>query len=132
VAQEKLGKQNDDLVRAMDAFGGGLAAHGEVCGLVAGGLAAIGLLFGRAEGNREADMNMWMYSREFLKRFQKGIAGGSLLCRDIVAVDWTDMNQVTEYRMGEKHLKCKALTGETARLIGDLMERAVTAGGPPR
>jgi len=124
VAQEKLGKKNDDLIKAMDAFGGGLAGHGEVCGLVAGGLAVIGLLFGRAEGNKEADMKMWMFSREFLKRFRTEIAGGSLLCRDIVNVNWADMNQVLEYRKGEKRIKCRKLTGETARLIDELMERA--------
>ena len=38
VAQEKLGIKNDDLIRAMDPFGGGLGAQGEVCGSVIGGL----------------------------------------------------------------------------------------------
>jgi C_GCAxxG_C_C family probable redox protein len=124
VAQEKLGKKNDDLIRALDPFGGGLGCHGEVCGAVIGGLAAIGLLFGRDKGGEEADMKMWVYSREFLKRFQKEIVGGSFLCRDIVQVNWADPAQVKEYREGEKALKCKTLTGKTAGLIGELIERA--------
>ena len=123
VAQEKLGKKNDDLIRAMDPFGGGLGAHGEVCGAVIGGLAAIGLLFGRAKVGEEADMKMWKYSREFLKRFEKEIAEGSILCRDIVQVNWADPAQVKEYREGEKVFKCKTLVGKTAGLIGELIER---------
>ena len=124
VAQEKLGKKNDDLIRALDPFGGGLGCHGEVCGAVIGGLAAIGLLFGRDKVGEEADMRMWVYSREFLKRFQKEIASGTFLCRDIVQVNWADPAQVEEYRQGEKVFKCKTLVGKTAGLLGELMERA--------
>jgi C_GCAxxG_C_C family probable redox protein len=108
----------------MDPFGGGLGAHGEVCGAAVGGLAAIGLLFGRGKAGAEADMKMWMYSRELLKRFQKEIAGGCLLCRDIVQVNWTDPAQVKEYRQGEKYIRCRTLTGRTAALIGELIERS--------
>jgi len=62
--------------------------------------------------------------REFLKRFEKEIAGGSILCRDIVQVNWTDPAQVKEYSQGEKFLKCKNLVGKTASLMGELIERA--------
>jgi C_GCAxxG_C_C family probable redox protein len=124
VAQEKLGKKNDDLIKALDPFGGGLAGRGEVCGAVIGGLAAIGLLFGRDKVGEEADVKMWKYSREFLKRFGKEIARGGILCRDIVQTNWADPAQVKEYEQGEKFLKCKTLVGKTAGLIGELMERA--------
>jgi len=124
VAQEKLGKKNDDLIKAMDPFGGGLGGRGEVCGAVIGGLAAIGLLFGRDKIGKEVDLKMWKYSREFLKRFGKEIAGGSLLCRDIAQTNWADPVQVKEYDQGEKFLKCKTLVGKTAEFIGELIERA--------
>ena len=124
VAQEKLGKKNDDLVKALDPFGGGLGGHGEVCGAVIGSLAAIGLLFGRDKVGEEADMKMWKYTREFLKRFGKEIAGGNILCRDIVQVNWLDPAQVKEYAQGEKFVTCKTLVGKTAGLIGELIERA--------
>ena len=108
----------------MDSFGGGLGAHGEVCGAVIGGLAAIGLLFGRDTGGSQPDVKMWIYSREFLKRFQNEIAGGTLICRDIAKVDWMDPNQVKDYRKGDKIALCRSLTGQTACLIGELIERA--------
>jgi C_GCAxxG_C_C family probable redox protein len=124
VAQEKLDKKNDDLIKALDPFGGGLGGHGEVCGAVVGGLAAIGLLFGRDTVGQEIDMNMWKYSRDFLKRFGNEIAGGSILCRDIVQTNWADPAQVKEYYQGEKFIKCKTLVGRTAELIGELIERS--------
>ena len=108
----------------MEPFGGGLGGRGEVCGAVVGGLAAIGLLFGRDKVGEEIDMKVWIYSREFLKRFEKEIVGGSILCRDIAQTNWADPAQVKEYGQGEKFLKCKTLTGKTAGLIGELMERA--------
>ena len=101
-----------------------MGGHGEVCGAVVGGLAAIGLLFGRNKVGEEADMKMWKYSREFLKRFGKEIAEGSILCRDIVQVNWMDPAQVKEYYQGEKLIKCKTLVGKAAELIGELIERA--------
>ena len=124
VAQEKLEKKSDDLIKALDPFGGGLGGYGEVCGAVIAGLAVIGLLFGRHKVGEKADLRMWTYSREFLKRFRQEIAGGSILCRDIVQVNWADPVQMKEYRQGEKFVKCKTLTGKTAELIGELMERA--------
>jgi len=108
----------------MEPFGGGLGGRGEVCGAVIGGLAAIGLLFGRDKAGKETDTKVWIYSREFLKRFEREIAGGSILCRDIAQTNWADPAQVKEYGQGEKFLKCKTLTGKTAGLIGELIERA--------
>ena len=107
----------------MTPFGGGLGGHGEVCGAVIGGLAVIGLLFGRDKIG-EDDVKVWTYSRELLRRFKKEIAGGSILCRDIAQVNWLDPAQVKEYGQGEKFSKCKTLVGKTAELIGELIERA--------
>lgn len=107
----------------MDPFGGGLGGRGEVCGAVIGGLAAIGLLFGRDKAGEQAEKKMWIFSREFLKRFEKEIAGDGIRCRDIVQTNWADPTQVKEYYQGEKYNQCKTLVGKTAGLIGELIER---------
>jgi hypothetical protein len=59
-----------------------------------------------------------------MKRFKGEIADGSILCRDIVNVNWMDQNQVKEYRQGQKHQECRKLTGRTAKLVGEIIERA--------
>jgi C_GCAxxG_C_C family probable redox protein len=113
------------MLKAMDVFGGGLGAHGEVCGAVIGGLAVIGLMFGRSAGDKYADFRMWKYSHDFMKRFREEIANGSIICRDIVNVNWMDQNQVKEYREGQKRRDCKKLTGRTAKLVGEIIERTI-------
>jgi len=106
----------------MDSFGGGLAAHGELCGAIIGGLAVIGLNFGRPTSGDKLDRRMWKYSSIFMKRFKKEVSNGKLLCRDIAGVDWRDQDQVTKYHEGEKFTSCQDLAGKTARIIGELLE----------
>jgi C_GCAxxG_C_C family probable redox protein len=112
------------MMKAMDIFGGGLGAHGEVCGAVIGSLAVIGTMFGRSTGDENPDFRMWKYAHEFMKRFREEITGGSILCRDIAHVNWMDQNQVKEYREGQKKKDCKKLTGKTARLVGEIIEKS--------
>lgn len=106
----------------MDSFGGGLAAHGEVCGAVIGGLAVIGLNFGRPNSGKEADSRMWKCSSLFMKRFKEEVAEGKLLCRDIAGVNWRDREQAKKFQEGEKFRSCQALAGKTAKIVGELME----------
>jgi len=108
----------------MDSFGGGLGAHGEVCGAVIGGLAAIGLLCGRSESGTNSDMKMWKSCRIFMKRFRGEVSDEKILCRDLVNVDWTDFNQVKNYRKSDKFDLCRVLTGKTAKLVGEILEKA--------
>ncbi len=111
----------------MDAFGGGLGAHGETCGALIGGLAVIGLMFGRNTGDRYADPRMWKFAHELLKCFRGEITGGKILCKDIIGVNWMDQTQVKEYREGRKRQDCRKLTAKTARLIGEIIDRAAVA-----
>lgn len=109
----------------MDAFGGGLGAHGEVCGAVIGGLAVIGLRFGRPKPGNEADRRMWKYSSLFMKRFKEEVADGKILCRDIAKVDWRDQDQIRNFRESGKRDECQILTGKTAKIIGEILERSL-------
>ena len=96
VGQEKLGKGNDEVIRAMGAFGGGLGGNGEVCGAVAGGLAVLGLRYSRAHQEEKEDPRMWADAEELVRRFRDEIVrkDGSILCRDISQIDWKDREQV--------------------------------------
>jgi C_GCAxxG_C_C family probable redox protein len=107
----------------MDAFGGGLAAQGEVCGAVVGGLAAISLKYGRPRSGNEPDMRMWRYSDIFIRRFKEEVSNGKTLCRDIAGVDWRRRDQVKKYQEGEKRSECSIITGKTAKIVGELLER---------
>jgi C_GCAxxG_C_C family probable redox protein len=123
VGQEKLGIQDENLIKAMDSFGGGLAAHGEVCGAVIGGLAVIGLNFGRPKSGNDPDRRIWKHSSIFINRFKEEVTGGKLLCREIAGVNWRDKDQTTDYYKGEKFRSCQQLSGKTARIVGELLEQ---------
>ncbi|PKN17075.1 MAG: hypothetical protein CVU71_17420 [Deltaproteobacteria bacterium HGW-Deltaproteobacteria-6] len=125
VGQEKLEKDNDDLIRAMGAFGGGLGGNGEVCGALAGGLAVLGLRYSRAHQEEKENPQMWGAAEELVRRFRDEIVkqNGSILCRDISCVDWKNREQVKAFYNGEKVKDCIRIVGETAMLVGELLER---------
>ena len=106
----------------MAAYGGGLGT-GEVCGAVFGALAVFGLQFSRGKDEEKETPRMWAFVREFLKRFREEVGQGKIYCRDIAGVDWTDVGAVKAFYKSEKILACRDLTGATARLLGEFMER---------
>jgi len=116
--------KNDDLIKAMGSFGGGLAGNGEVCGAVVGALAAFGVVFSRAREEEKENPQMWTQSDKFLERFKAEIAEGKIRCFDIAGVDWSDAAQVKGYysKGSEKQLKCRRLVGETALMVGQMLE----------
>ncbi len=108
----------------MGPFGGGLAGRGDVCGVLIGALAGIGLRFSRGSREEKEDFRMWVASSIFINRFKSELAGGKLLCREISGVDdWRNEDQKKEYYTGEKHLFCRNLTGSAARILGELLEK---------
>jgi C_GCAxxG_C_C family probable redox protein len=109
----------------MGAFGGGLGGNGEVCGAVAGALGVIGLRFSRAREDEKEDPRMWAYAQEALQRFREIVKKhGGILCREIAHVDWKDREQAKNFYNGEKVLECGRIVGETAQMVGELLERA--------
>ena len=117
--------EDETLIKAMDAFGGGLGARGEVCGAIIGGLSVIGLIFGRPKPESEKDWRLRKYSDIFMERFKDEVANGKILCRDIAQVDWRDQNQVKHFLESGKRNECQILTGKTAKIVGELLERSL-------
>ena len=121
------GKASPELVRAMGAFGGGLAGTGEVCGAVVGALAAIGLAYSRSAPEEKEDFQMWVLGNRFLKRFRAEAGNGSIYCRDIAQTDWRDSEQKAKFYGSEKYFACRDLTANAARILGELLEESEAA-----
>jgi C_GCAxxG_C_C family probable redox protein len=121
-----LGRKDDEVVRALGAFGGGLGGNGEVCGALVGALGVLGLRFSRAREEEKEDPRMWAHCREVQERFRKEIVPNheGIRCREIARVDWQDRDQVRAFYRGEKVLECGRIVGDTARLLYELLERA--------
>ncbi len=114
------------MIRAMGAFGGGLGGDGDVCGAVVGALSALGLRFSRGREEEKEDPRMWAYLQEMLRRFREEVVKnhGSMLCRDIARVDWKDREQARAFYKGEKMRECGRIVGDTANILGELLERS--------
>jgi len=110
----------------MGAFGGGLGGNGEVCGALAGALAVMGLKFSRAREEEKEDPQMWSYAQEILQRFREITKkNGGITCREIAGVDWKNREQAKAFYKSEKVVECGRVVGDTAQMVGELLERAV-------
>ena len=120
-----MGRGGEEVTRALGAFGGGLGGNGEVCGALVGGLATVGLKFSRSQEEEKEDPRMWAYAHELFDRFREEIVKkhGGFSCREIVGVNWKDRDQVKSFYSGDKRLECRRIVGETAKLVGELLER---------
>ena len=108
----------------MAAFGGGLGGNGEVCGAVVGALGVLGLRFGRGREEEKEDSKMNSCAKEVLQKFREIVKNhGGISCREITGVDWKDRDQARAFYKSEKITECRSIVGDTARMVGELLER---------
>lgn len=125
--QEKLGHVDEDVVKSMGAFGGGIASSGRVCGALIGGIALISTLYSRGNLQDKEDPQMWHLSRKLVKKFEELTAPfGGVECRNIAQTNWFDAQEVKEfYKNPESRRKhCIGIVGETAYILGEMLEAA--------
>jgi len=116
---------DQNLVRAMTALGGGIASQGGACGALTGAIAFLGSVFGRDEPETRDDRLVWKASHEFYKRFEAEVTEkwGSINCRDITGVDWSDREQARAFYKGEGKFACADSTGKAAKILGEVLEK---------
>jgi C_GCAxxG_C_C family probable redox protein len=130
-AQEEMGVVNEDIIKAVGSFGGGIGGTGHVCGALTGGIAFISSLFSRGNLEAKEDPRMWLLSRKFVAAFENlTMQHGGMDCRDISKVDWQNRDMVKEfYSNPESRRKiCHQLVGDTALLLGKLLESEGVTG----
>ena len=117
---------DESAVKAVGAFGGGIASSGSVCGILLGGVAMISSMYSRGNLDEKENPRIWALSNKFMKKFEE-LTGpyGSMDCRDIAGVDWKNRNEVKEYYSNpdSKRRICIKLVGDAAFILGELLER---------
>jgi C_GCAxxG_C_C family probable redox protein len=79
--QNHYGLEGGEIVRALSPFPG-VGLQGDTCGAVTGSIMALGLMFGRGEGEEHAKfLDVAAMAREFCGRFEEAL--GSTKCGDI-------------------------------------------------
>ncbi len=126
MGQEKTGDIDETVVKAVGAFGGGIAGSGSVCGILTGGIAAISSIYSRGNLEEKENHRTWTVSSKFLKRFEElTIHFDSMNCCDIAKIDWKNRKEVKNYYSNPESSRkiCIKLVGDTAYMLGDLMEQ---------
>lgn len=132
VGQEKLGKDDPQVIKAMGAFGGGIAGSGNVCGVLLAGVAVVSNLYSRSSLDEKENPRMWSLSHKYMAEFSKLVEEhGGITCSQIARVNWQDRGQVKEfYTNSESRRKeCVRLVGDAAFALGEILEQE-TAGHP--
>jgi C_GCAxxG_C_C family probable redox protein len=83
---ELQGKENPDLVRAMQGLAGGLGFMGETCGALTGGACLLGLYAGKGTPEQEEDPRLLFMTEDLVKWFKAeyGQKFGGIRCEEIV------------------------------------------------
>jgi len=122
---------DESAVRAVGAFGGGIASSGSVCGILLGGLAMISSMYSRGNLDEKENPRIWALSSKFLKQFEELTDPyGGMNCRDIAGVDWKNREAVKEYYSNPDSNRsiCIELVGEATCILGELLEQEEARG----
>lgn len=110
------------IPRMATGFGGGLARNGSICGALAGGVIAIGLVLGRDDAKGSRDPCYPAVDR-LLAEFQE--AWGSWLCREISRVDLKTVSGQKIYQQVVHFEVCNQVVAWAARRAGELITEFV-------
>ncbi len=126
MGQEKTGDIDETVVKAVGAFGGGIAGSGSVCGILTGGIAAISSIYSRGNLDEKENHRTWSVSKKFLQSFEELTTHfGSMNCCDIAKVDWKNKKEVRNFYSNPESSRkiCIKLLGDAAYVLGELIEQ---------
>lgn len=124
--QELLGIRDRRTIRAIGGLGGGVAGTGEVCGALSGGVAALGLRFGRGHPSESEDRRLFVWGQELYRWFaalEEHKPSGTVRCREITETDFRDPAQLKKFFQSGRFQQCMELVGKTAPQVANMLRR---------
>ncbi len=121
----EAGLAREDGARIASSFGAGMGRMQETCGAVTGGLMALGLGFGFARGDDQAQKDVALRrTKEFLAAFKKEF--GTVACKELLKTDLnTEEGQKAHKDLNERELVCMRCVRHAASVVeGMAKERA--------
>jgi C_GCAxxG_C_C family probable redox protein len=83
---KKFGLNRKKALKIAQAFGGGIAQTGQICGAVSGALMVIGLKHGRTKADDlEAKNTTYTLTKDFMEKFKA--MNGSIICKELLGYD---------------------------------------------
>jgi len=111
----------DPLVRLATGFGGGMGRAGDACGALSGAAMAIGLRYGRVEGD-DQELKERCYAAVTRLRERFAAECGSLDCRDLTGLDLaTEEGREEARERGLRETVCRQAVHTAARLAAEIL-----------
>lgn len=115
-----------NLVKALGAFGGGIASTGRVCGILIGGIATLSTLLSKSSPEEKEDPRMWKLCFKLTKIFENMTSEyGGINCVNIARVDWKNKDEVGQFynQPDSRRQICTRLVGEFSEELGKIIEK---------
>lgn len=126
MGQEKINRTDEAVIRAIGAFGGGIAGSGSVCGILLGAVALVSSLYSRGNLTERENPRLWGLSHKLVRQFNNLTEGyGGSNCRDIARLDWQNRDAVKDYYTNpdSRRKYCIALVADFSLFLGQLLEK---------
>jgi len=120
---QEFGIDNEIIPRIASGFGGGIGNTGSVCGAVAGGVMAIGLIMERGDTVEEW-FRMAEVVKEFRRRFEAEME--TINCSELTGLDFTETHSLEELMNSDiPQTVCFPAVGLAYRLVIDLLREKI-------
>lgn len=109
-----------EAVALLTGLGGGIGGtHSSVCGAVTGGVAALGLVYGRRNPSNESNKEAYRTAREFYCRFKSRF--GTEVCRDLIR----DLLRANKFDSEERKERCHQYTSYAIELCIEIINSQI-------
>ena len=88
--------ENELIPKIATAFGGGIGRCGSVCGVLTGGVMALGIRYGTNEPSVENRLKAYELAQKFYKQFER--QHGSVLYRELIVYDLSNPEELEKAR----------------------------------
>ncbi len=127
MGQEQAGRVRPEVIKAMAAYGGGVARSGRVCGILTGAVAMLAGLFGEADPSLKEDPRLKPLARQVVRRFEEMTAPyGGVDCRSIIGFYYDEGAEKRHWfrtAPDSTRRRCEGLIGDMAVYLAELLEQ---------
>ncbi|MCB2191865.1 MAG: C-GCAxxG-C-C family protein [Deltaproteobacteria bacterium] len=117
---------NPEVIKAMGAYGGGVARSGRVCGILTGAVGMVASIYGTGNPQEYEDPKLKPMSQSLVRRFEELTAPyGGVDCRCIVGFDLGDREKLHWFRNApdSTRRRCESLICDMAVYLAEILER---------
>ncbi|MHA2224310.1 MAG: C-GCAxxG-C-C family protein [Candidatus Hodarchaeales archaeon] len=117
----KFGIDQESCLKISEAFGGGIAYLGSICGAVSGALMVIGLSHGRInDDDLNAKYATLRYAEEFINRFK--VRNNTVMCKELLNFEINTEEKLKLAREKKVFDNCAGFVQDAAEIIEELVE----------